>query len=65
MHTKKQVDPDKQPVNLGRHAAECKICAHAHRQEIERDFINWQSPASIAKQYGLRNRSTVYRHATP
>src|SRR5215469_4298464 len=50
-------------VNLGRHTAECKICAHAHRQEIERNFINWQSPASIAKQYGLRNRSTVYRHA--
>jgi hypothetical protein len=50
-------------VNSGRHAAECKICAHAHRQEIERDFINWQSPASITKQYGLRNRSTVYRHA--
>ena len=50
-------------VNSGRHAAECKICAHAHRHEIERDFINWHSPASIAKQYGLRNRSTVYRHA--
>ena len=50
-------------VNLGRHAAECKICAHAQRQEIEREFINWQSPASIAKQYGSRNRSTVYRHA--
>src|SRR5215469_2720528 len=50
-------------VNLGRHAAERKICAHAQRQEIERDFINWQSPASIAKQYGLRNRSTAYRHA--
>jgi len=50
-------------VNLGRHTAECKICAHGQRQEIERDFINWLSPASIAKQYGLRNRSTVYRHA--
>src|SRR5215467_184111 len=50
-------------VNSGRHAAECKICVHARRQEIERDFINWQSPASIAKQYGFRNRSTVYRHA--
>jgi|SRR5215469_14772653 len=50
-------------VNLGRHAAECKVCAHAHRQEIEREFINWQSPASIAKHYELRNRSTVYRHA--
>jgi hypothetical protein len=50
-------------VNLGRHAAECKICAHGQRDEIEQDFIAWRSPASITKQYGLRNRSTVYRHA--
>jgi hypothetical protein len=51
------------PTNLDRHAAECRICSHEHREEIERDFINWRSPASIAKQYGLRNRSTIYRHA--
>ena len=49
--------------NLGRHAAECKICAHLQRDEIERDFINWRSPASITKQYALRNRASVYRHA--
>jgi hypothetical protein len=52
-----------QPVNLGRHAAECKICAHAQREEIERDFINWRSPAEIAKSYKLANRASVYRHA--
>src|SRR5438132_4218282 len=51
------------PVNLGRHAAVCKICTHTQREEIERDFINWESPASITKQYGLRNRASVYRHA--
>ena len=50
-------------VNLGRHAAVCKICTHTQREEIEHDFINWFSPASIAKQYGLRDRSSVYRHA--
>ena len=50
-------------VNSGRHAAECRICAHPRKEEIERDFINWRSPAAIAKRYGLRNRSTVYRHA--
>ncbi len=50
-------------INLGRHAAECKICAHAQREEIEREFINWRSPASIAKQYKLANRASVYRHA--
>jgi hypothetical protein len=50
-------------VNHGRHAAECKICSHPQRNEIEQDFINWRSPASIAKQYKLANRATVYRHA--
>ena len=30
----------KNPVNLGRHEAVCKICTHAQREEIERDFIN-------------------------
>ena len=50
-------------VNLGRHAAACKVCSHPQREEIERDFIDWESPASIAKRYGLRDRSSVYRHA--
>ena len=51
------------PANLGRHAAECKICSHPQREEIERDFIGWRSPAGIAKDYKLRNRASVYRHA--
>src|SRR5271154_5836259 len=63
MKTKLKVAGGAGPVNLGRHGAECKLCAHPKREEIERDFISWRSPASIAKQYGLRNRSTVYRHA--
>jgi hypothetical protein len=25
-----------------RHAAECKICAHPQKDEIERDFVNWR-----------------------
>src|SRR5438105_2040158 len=57
--TKKHTDG----MNLARHSAECRICSHAHGVEIERDFINWRSPASIAKEYGLKDRSTVYRHA--
>ena len=46
-----------------RHAAECKICAHTRCEEIEREFINWRSPAAIAKAFGLKNRASVYRHA--
>jgi hypothetical protein len=49
--------------NLGRHAANCRICSHPQRQEIEQDFIAWASPAKIAQDFGLPDRSSVYRHA--
>ena len=50
-------------VSVGRHEHGCKICSHKQRHEVERDFINWKSPALIAKEYGLKDRSSVYRHA--
>ena len=49
--------------NLGRHAANCRICKHSRRQDIEDDFVAWVSPAKIAVDYKLRDRSTIYRHA--
>jgi hypothetical protein len=55
--------PTPKPPNRGRHEAECRICRHRQREEIERAFVNWSSPASIAQTYRLRDRSTVYRHA--
>lgn len=54
--------PDK-TVNRGRHQRYCKICAHPKRDDIEQDFVNWKSPAGIAKEYGLANRINVHRHA--
>src|SRR5262245_34526616 len=51
------------PVNLGRHQAECQVCRHKERAEIERAFVNWTSAVSIAQTYGFKDRSTVYRHA--
>jgi len=58
-------NPEKnaKPVSLGRHEHGCKICSHRLREEIERDFINWKSPTLITKEYGLKDRSSVYRHA--
>lgn len=58
-------NPEKnaKPVSLGRHEHGCKICSHRQREEIERDFINWKSPTLIAKEYRLKDRSSVYRHA--
>ncbi len=50
-------------VSIGRHRRNCSVCAHAVREEIEADFIAWRSPAVIAAEYGLADRSSVYRHA--
>jgi len=51
------------PVNLGRHRRNCSICAHEQLEAIESDFLSWRSPAAIATEYGLADRSSVYRHA--
>jgi hypothetical protein len=50
-------------VSIGRHQRACSVCAHARREEIEADFIAWRSPVAISQEYGLADRSTVYRHA--
>ncbi len=50
-------------VSLGRHQRNCSVCGHAQREEIEAAFIGWRSPASIAKEYRLADRSSIYRHA--
>src|SRR5438309_856777 len=49
--------------NRGRHEAECRICRHEKRDDIEKAFISWRSPVAIVAEYGLTDRSTVYRHA--
>ncbi len=62
----KPVRRKKQPqgrVSLGRHEYACRICSHPRREEIESDFINWKSPISIAREYVLADRASVYRHA--
>jgi hypothetical protein len=53
----------KKKINHGRHEAGCRVCSHPKRLDIERDFIAWKSPAKIANEFKLRDRSTVYRHA--
>ncbi len=49
--------------NINLHAGKCSICGHAQREDIERDFLAWQSPKEIVKEYRLGNRAAVYRHA--
>jgi hypothetical protein len=60
--THEDVSPTIGP-NLSRHARTCKVCNHPRRTEIEDDFVRWKNPANIAREYGLRDRASVYRHA--
>jgi hypothetical protein len=50
-------------VSLGRHQRVCSVCAHQQREEIESAFIAWRSPAAITEDYGLADRTSMYRHA--
>src|SRR6185437_12710142 len=50
-------------VNLGRHAAKCRLCNHPSRAAIEFDFLNWRNPFDLVQSYHLRSLSTIYRHA--
>src|SRR5271169_6268244 len=50
-------------TNLGRHRRNCSICAHPKCSEIEADFVSWRSPEVIAREFGLADRASVYRHA--
>jgi hypothetical protein len=50
-------------VNAGRHRRNCNVCAHPQLEQIEADFIGWRSPAAIATEYGIADRTSVYRHA--
>jgi hypothetical protein len=52
-----------QKPNLGRHKRNCSVCGHEKLAEIEADFITWKSPAAIAQEHGLADRTSVYRHA--
>jgi hypothetical protein len=62
MKRKKSQEPEK-PVNLGRHEQNCKVCQHPERLAIEDEFVSWKSPSQIAKDWNLRDRTTLYRHA--
>ena len=53
---------DKQNLSPGRHEYHCTICAHARREEIDLAFVNWTSPARMAREYRV-SRDSIYRHA--
>jgi hypothetical protein len=49
-------------VSLGRHESQCRICAHARREQIEEEWMNWGNTTLIAERNGV-SRDGIYRHA--
>jgi len=49
--------------SLERHSRRCIVCNHPDRETIEQAFLNWQSPEKIAREYGIANHASIYRHA--
>jgi hypothetical protein len=49
-------------VNKGRHEAQCSVCKHPQRTEIEQEFLTWKSPDKTATAFEL-SRDAIYRHA--
>ncbi len=54
--------PDSTP-DLDRHARLCVICRHPDRDHIDFDFVQWGHPETIVREYHLRSRKILYRHA--
>jgi hypothetical protein len=44
-----------------RHEANCRICSHPEREQIENEWIAWGNTSRLAKQYAL-SRDSLYRH---
>jgi hypothetical protein len=46
-----------------RHAGKCAVCRHHDRLGIELRFMAWGKPGHIARENGIKNRASIYRHA--
>ena len=45
------------------HSRRCSFCHHPDRIWIELQFIEWNSPTRITREYGLYDRDSIYDHA--
>lgn len=48
--------------NPERHSRRCAICRSPMREEIETDYVSWESPSAICKRYRISSRSTLHTH---
>jgi hypothetical protein len=41
----------------------CSVCRHPDRDALEQEFLRWRSPEALARDYGISDHSSIYRHA--
>jgi hypothetical protein len=47
----------------GRHEANCRVCGHPERKEIEDQWCAWANTSNLAKKYKV-SRDSIYRHVS-
>jgi hypothetical protein len=52
---------DGHKVNLGRHQAQCSICSHPEREEIETLWVDWVHVGHITSIFKI-SPDAIYRH---
>jgi hypothetical protein len=55
-------EPLKRRASVDRHERKCGVCRHPEREAIEQDYLDWRSPETIARDYGIADHSSIYRH---
>jgi hypothetical protein len=58
-----EVKPAQPKPDPAHHGRRCGVCNHPNREAIEGDFLNWRSPEMIAREFNIRDRAFIYRHA--
>jgi hypothetical protein len=44
------------------HAQQCSVCRSPDRERVESDYVSWVAASKICKRYGIKSRTTLYRH---
>ncbi len=50
-------------MSLARRLTRSRICRHPEREEIEREFVDWESLREMAKTWGFASYRATYRRA--
>jgi hypothetical protein len=59
-----EIKPAQPKPDPSHHGRRCAVCNHPNREAIEGDFLNWRSPEMIAREFNIRDRASIYRHAS-